>query len=698
MANPDTTETNTNPLASFFWGNNPNINQQLRQRIALQMMQSNKKAFPKNIGEGLSAIGDAIGDRGLARMLEQSDQAAQTITPPPAAQPASYTPTGDVQDAPAVKAINAAITPTPSADVQPSPAVMPVADGGYNFIDAQAGGRFKPMPGYLQDAITSREPDPDMQAYFGSLSNSEAKNAQDVSPTGAAGPYQFTRGTGAQYGIPGAARMYPGASTDAVRALTADNAATFQRVNGRPPTFQELALMHQQGGQTGANMVAGVGNAPPGNLAVNNIPSGATAPQAIARVNNFYGMPNAPAPVSTRDAIAAQLARQTAPGVPQPNPTLGAGQNPPSATSPTLALAAGGAGSPAEAAQNRQISFAIKPPSATQPGVQVAQAQPQAVPGYVPPQPDDPAGASIVGMKPREIQLRNWLAANQGNPYAAMKVAPELEALTNERTTRQNEANELYKAKILQATEQAKQRQAALVDQAKRTLEAEKLRQEIEQANVPKVQKLEGNEYERNKETGVYEPVRTSDASADAPPKVNLTEPQAKALTFHGWANMGNEGIKGNDQLLAHGLQQELLGKIPFAGNALQSAQYRAARNAANNFVLAFMRDTSGAAYGAKEMLDHAGALLPKYGDDAKTLADKAAQRQNFVDTLYGGLGPGRAIADFYDKKRKTEEQTKQSVIDSEMQGVTPKAIGDTRTNIKTGAKRVWNGKNWVEM
>jgi hypothetical protein len=66
-----------NSLSSYlFWGNDPNVNQQLRQRLALQMMAS-KKAYPKNLGEGLSAIGDAIGEIGTARRVEQSDLAAQ---------------------------------------------------------------------------------------------------------------------------------------------------------------------------------------------------------------------------------------------------------------------------------------------------------------------------------------------------------------------------------------------------------------------------------------------------------------------------------------------------------------------------------------------------------------------------------------------------------------------------------------------
>jgi hypothetical protein len=43
----------SNPIEALksyiFWQNNPNINQELRQRIALTMM-GNKRAAPKNIG------------------------------------------------------------------------------------------------------------------------------------------------------------------------------------------------------------------------------------------------------------------------------------------------------------------------------------------------------------------------------------------------------------------------------------------------------------------------------------------------------------------------------------------------------------------------------------------------------------------------------------------------------------------------
>ena len=71
-----------NPLAGlqnfFFAGDkaDPRVNQQLRQKIALAMMQRQSK-FPKTLGEGLSAIGEAIGDRGLTNSLLSGDLAQQ---------------------------------------------------------------------------------------------------------------------------------------------------------------------------------------------------------------------------------------------------------------------------------------------------------------------------------------------------------------------------------------------------------------------------------------------------------------------------------------------------------------------------------------------------------------------------------------------------------------------------------------------
>jgi hypothetical protein len=119
----------------------------------------------------------------------------------------------------------------------------------------------------------------------------------------------------------------------------------------------------------------------------------------------------------------------------------------------------------------------LQPSQATASGsplpVQVAQV-PQSVPGYVTPKPSDPAPPPLVPMTPREIQLNQWLAANQGNPYAPAKVAAELGQLRAERNLKQDQLTKLYEAKITQQTELVKMREQQLADQAKRILDAQK--------------------------------------------------------------------------------------------------------------------------------------------------------------------------------------------------------------------------------
>jgi hypothetical protein len=696
-------------VPSFFKAgdtSDPRVNQALRQRIALQLM-ANKRAYPKNVGEGLSAIGEAIGDRGLAQQLAQSDVAAQDAAAKLGAGASTgtpgYAPT-DTAVPPAVGAINSAISggapaaaATPVADMPVAPGAGP-DEGGYNVLDAQAGGRFKPTPGYMQDTIAAREPNPDMQAYYGSLSGSEAKNARDVSPTGAAGPFQITRGTGRGLGLTPNQRFDPGASMNAVRDLTAQNAAVFQRINGRPPTFQELALMHQQGGVTGARMAAGTGNAPVGNLAVNNIPTGASPGQAVGQINRFYGMPNEPAPV--RNGVAGALMAQQqppAPGVPQPNPTLAGADGAPGGP-PDQRLAFNGTPTPNGIQPAPPVPSGIRPA----PPPQVAQAQQVYPPGYVPPQPDAPQGAPIIPMSQRERELRLLLSRNQGNPYASQSPAAiELGNLVEQRTARQNEVNEWHKAQIQQATEQAKLRLQGQMDQQQRIAEQEYKRAQTEKERL--VEKPE-EKYVLAPGGGSVRPLPIEGEDPNAMPSGTLTEDQRKTLVYHGWAKTGNQAITGNDQMLAHGLYQETLGKIPFVGNAAQQDAYRKAKNGADNFILAFMRSTSGAQYGATERLDHAKAMLPRYGDDAKTLADKAAQRQQFVDTEYAGLGKqGQKMADYIAKRYDPgSTENRQRLIDIEMQGVKGGQVGEVKTNQNPkspdfGKQRLWNGTRWVE-
>ena len=97
-------ETWTNPYNSlkgfFFPGEDKNVPQALRQKIALAMLMQ-KKAYPKNLGEGLSAIGDSLGDIGTMRRLEAdaaAGEAAATDAEKRLAGPLAYGPDDDTVD------------------------------------------------------------------------------------------------------------------------------------------------------------------------------------------------------------------------------------------------------------------------------------------------------------------------------------------------------------------------------------------------------------------------------------------------------------------------------------------------------------------------------------------------------------------------------------------------------------------------
>lgn len=107
---------------------------QMRRKIAESLL-GQKTRYPKTFGEGLSAIGEAIGERGMMNRLEEMEQAKAAqdkvlyddattgAAPPPAypaapsARPMSYAP--------------ANTAPIPGTAGTPTP----VEDGGYNALD-----------------------------------------------------------------------------------------------------------------------------------------------------------------------------------------------------------------------------------------------------------------------------------------------------------------------------------------------------------------------------------------------------------------------------------------------------------------------------------------------------------------------------------------------------------------------------------
>ena len=107
-------------------------------------------------------------------------------------------------------------------------------------------------------------------------------NPNAVSPTGATGPFQFTKGTARQYGLPLSSRTDEVASAQAAARLAADNRGFLAKKLGREPTGAELYLAHQQGAGGAAGLLANM-----------NKPAGSVTDPYNIKVNN--GNPNAPA-------------------------------------------------------------------------------------------------------------------------------------------------------------------------------------------------------------------------------------------------------------------------------------------------------------------------------------------------------------------------------------------------------------------
>jgi hypothetical protein len=510
------TDPNTDPFSGIFFQNDPNINQQLRQRIALAMLM-NKRAAPKNLGEGIAALGDAFRERRIAREMGQADLADQArgraatdriAGASPAAAVTPYAPPADV--APAVAAIDRAIVPAPApVDLQPAPQPSSVLfedarapgvntpnqpasmldpnamtrppvvaprqqaspmDGGYNILDAQAGMKRQGTARGQAGAERAFPGNLDMQAYASQLAAGEQTRPGDTSPTGARGLYQFVPGTARQYGL--ANPDDDMASADALRALTGDNAATLERRLQRPPTMADLALAHQQGAGTAANMLTGTGNAPPRNLALNNVPAGAGPDAATARIKGYYGMPERP--VNPRDTLAATLQQQATAGGPQVNPT-------PPVDAPIMAFD----GSPSPSAipltgSPVRAAPPARPITAAPQQQQVAQAQPAVPPaGYISQLDPEPQTPAQVGMTIAEQRAREEIRKDPHNEYVT---GPAKETIAAEIAKRQfvDARNlEVYKEKLKERAERVKAIELQKQGAAKAITDEEKNRAEL---------------------------------------------------------------------------------------------------------------------------------------------------------------------------------------------------------------------------
>jgi hypothetical protein len=589
-----------------------NVPKELRERIALAMLMQ-KRAYPKTFGEGLAAIGDAIGDRSVMRQLEAETAASEVkgkefddrVSGAPPAAAAAVVPQVQTVQQPLLPA--RPLPPDEQQSEEPgAPVRMPTAAATQDWRAAS------PLP---RSVVPPPQPPPPtvVQPPQQPPPPPVPPQARSVGDMPAAGPVNRL--------ITPPGPLPPG--------------------NIPAPTMQERlapAFPGQQSALSGAPVMAEGGNAPD--------------PEEMA---------------AARGAIAqAMMQQQAARGGPQPLPT-------PRAVTPPQP-----AGGPTE-----QPAPVIR--SAPQPPPVRAMPQQSLVPPLPPEEQPPPTTTPLLQRIAKEIR--------DATPADRDAIVQRAQPYIQQEQARLSQAHEIWKEKQTLRRQLELEQYKLRAGEPKTQADIDKIQQEIADARKPKVQKLEGDEYERNPQTGVYEPVRTSDAQTGARPKAKLSGEQTKALTFHGWTSLAEEQMQGKEALLSQGIAQELAGKVPFVGNKIQSAEYRRVRGAAERFVQGFLRDISGAVVGPEEIAKHMNSFLPKYGDQPRDIADKRAAREQIINGLYNAAGTGgQKIADFDKNERLQKQAEKISTLNREMEGK-----DKSKTYEKNGVFRKWVGDHWEE-
>jgi hypothetical protein len=676
---------------------NKNVPQSLRQRLAMAMLLQ-KRQYPKTFGEGLSAIGDALGDRAIMRQV-MGDAAGAEATAQKARDEifgggggaSSLAPTSDVEQ-PAVAAINrsirtpaAAAAPPLAAQVQPPPSLVttPAASQPPAALfnpDNRGPGLNTPQqpPSMLDPRPMAAPPPPPLQnasVEDGGYGPMEAATDRwgrqsaalaGIESGGAKNPYALLGArTGSGDRALGKYQVMAANVPEWTRAATGV-ASTPQQFLANPQLQEITARDRFTGyadkyGPVGAAKAWYAGEGGMNNPNATDVHGRLTVAGYGQDFANRGGADGDP-----RAGIAAAMTAQQAPPAPAPDQRLafnGNGSQPPVPSG----LRAAPPAAPIQAA----------PPSPQQ----APQAGPG--PGYVltlPPEPKPPPTMTD-GM--RRIQQKIWATppAERESVEAALKPLYEDEQrkLAQQHTVYQDEMKSRHEMKKLQE----EQRQKAAKDEAD-------VAHTRAQTAAGKIIQMEGRAF-RVQDDGSLKDI-TPGQTGDGPPQIKMTQDQSDTLKFYKMGKTAASQLEGKERLLAEGWADELAGKVPFAGNKLMSAQYRAAKNAAGLLVQADLRDTSGATIGTQEFKDRFALLIPRPGDGSLDIKNKAEARKAVLEGQRLALGPARPMADYVDKEHAKEQAEKVAKIEREMAGK-----DKAKTYEKDGVIRRWNGSFWEE-
>ena len=228
---------------SFIFGGNTGQSYediQAKRKIAEQLLQQNAST-PRNVGEGLSAIGRALAYRNITKKADAAD----------ATNKAAF----DQQ----YSGLFAGSSGGSAPSFAPADPNSPEGIGDATMVALGKAPDFAKLESTygLPSGYLSRT------AQLESGGNPNAQNPN----SSAGGMFQFIDSTAKQYGLTD--KTDPIASADAAARLAADNKAYLTKALGREPSAGELYLAHQQGPAGAAKLILNQG-APAASLVGND--------------------------------------------------------------------------------------------------------------------------------------------------------------------------------------------------------------------------------------------------------------------------------------------------------------------------------------------------------------------------------------------------------------------------------------------
>jgi hypothetical protein len=708
----------SNPLTFAFGGGGgagtPGLQELKRRQAIAQMLAGQKRPFPKNIGEGLTSLGEAVGDRMTdARLTAQErafgaaeDQRVNAANALPSVQvPGART----APVVPAVPAVPARpVVPRPTASVT-SPDDARPEDPRERIAALFAGGAGGPPENPTVAGVTPPQtgsPASDDDGLWGARSAAiggiETGGTKDPYRTIGEANTKYGRALG-KYGVM-TANVAPWTRAALGQALTPEQYLASDEA-------QDAVFKHRFGqyvarfGEEGAARAwfGGPGNVNKAHLtdAYERLSIGDYGKDYLRRLQG--AAPNAGTSAPDGADAGATMTIDSATGV---SPDEG-----PNPVTPTSIQPAPGARTGVRTTSDTLPSQSAVPP---------ASVQFMADPGPEPVPPDR------VDFSPKQREMikimNNRNFSDDAKAFAKQQFEIE-EKIRSELTARREadytHARTRWDKRRDEKDKFDREADDRGIDQMIKRGAIEKAQAELEEMyfkrGVPRQQAVEQAGLEiKQKQLGIAKSEREAgtwdekvidgqiwrarpatattpqgpwEVAPGSPKKENLTETQAKTVKFMQRAVVASSQL-GDASILA-GLVDTAKGKLPVGGNYWVSPEYQKAQNAAFTWAQAVLRDESGAVLGAGEIANKMKAYFPQPGDNEQTIRDKAFRRKAEEETFYHALGDRKKVIDDWREERKGRR------VPTTDTGKPTIPEGTLRVNNRTGARQRVMGGHW---